>query len=778
MTARISMRSTRDSIAGPIAMTGRARWRHALVWTVLSLVGLGGCLSSPYRECKDGNLCPLDKICHPVTSACVNTSGCGNGIVEAGEECDGEAGELPVSRSCVTFGYDLGQLRCSECTWTGVSECRRFSGFHLESTGLGAYEGTDPDAGAQTESGQVITAIWGRDRDDIFMTTFGGGSGGTVACYDGQHRKTLYRDSETRALNGLAGNATEVVAVGAKGLILRFEGPCAEFSESVDVIQEESGVTESLNAVWLGADGEAIAVGDDGIVVHRASSAWEKEDSGSPENLLSVGRLGAGLYAADVQGNLYERKDGGDWSLFTLNNPADDRGTLPWRGIWTDEASGARFLVGDQGSIWCSQDGNGDNWVTLDSNTKATLRAIWSRDGDVYVAGEGGTVLYYRASGGTACDRTQSWTQMWTPIAVTLRGIWGSGPDNVYAVGGNTDSVVLRHDGTRLDPRTLETQNKLFGLWRDHEVNGGLIAVGEGGEIRTINPMTNDGGESTSLSPTETFNDVWGRGPNDVFAVGTQGTIAHYDGAAWSPLDDADAPICAAGAYWNAVRGTADELFVVGAGAEGESGRRRGVIAHRRADGTWDCIESIDGAPIESELRDVWVSDHGQNADAGVAHAVGNEGLILRHDRATATWSRVETGLSAPTDRRKQLNGVWQSAGGEVFIVGEGGLVLRRESGTGGEWLEMRSGTTETLLAVRGSSASDVFAVGTRATLLHYDGHRWTPISVRSSGVFEDLRAIVADSAVEIWLLGTTSLLRLVRPDISDPSPTTTRHFE
>jgi photosystem II stability/assembly factor-like uncharacterized protein len=157
---------------------------------------------------------------------------------------------------------------------------------------------------------------------------------------------------------------------------------------------------------------------------------------------------------------------------------------------------------------------------------------------------------------------------------------------------------------------------------------------------------------------------------------------------------------------------------------------------------------------------------------------VGNEGLILRHDRATATWSRVETGLSVPIDGKKQLNGVWQSAGGEVFIVGEGGLVLRREPGAGNAWSEMRSGTAETLLAVRGSGASDVLAVGTRATLLHYDGHRWTPISVRSSGVFEDLRAIVADSADDVWLLGGTSLLRMVRPGISGPSPTTTRRFE
>ncbi len=579
-------------------------------------------------------------------------------------------------------------------------------------------------------------------------------------------------------MNGLAGNRTDVVAVGAYGLILRFEGSCAELSESVGAIEEVSGADKTLNAVWLGGDGEAVAVGDDGAVMHCAGGVWQKEDSGSPEDLFSVGRLGEGLFAADRQGNLYERGDGGNWSFADESPEPGDRGTLPWRGIWTDEASGARFLVGDQGSILCSQDSHADGWVSLDSNTNATLRAIWSRDGDVYVAGEGGTVLYYRASGDAACDRGQDWTEMWTPSAVTLRGIWSSGRDEVYAVGGTTDGVILRHDGLRLEARLLETQSKLFGLWHGHGAEGGMIAVGEDGTILTVDLTTNDGGESTSLATGETFNGVWGRGPDDVFVVGTAGTIAHYDGVAWSPLEDEDVATCTDGAYWNAVGGNADELVVVGAGAADDRGQRAGLIAHRRADGTWTCIRSVDGTSIEAELRDVWVNEHAPNPDGDAVYAVGNEGLILRYDRATATWSRVETKLMQPTHGEKQLNGVWQSAGGEVFIVGEGGLVLRREPGVGGAWSEMHSGITETLLAIRGSSAKDVFAAGTSATLLHYDGQRWTPISVRSSGVFAGLRAIVADSADEVWLLGRTSLLRLVRPDIAGPSPTATRGFE
>ena len=32
------------------------------------------------------------------------------------------------------------------------------------------------------------------------------------------------------------------------------------------------------------------------------------------------------------------------------------------------------------------------------------------------------------------------------------------------------------------------------------------------------------------------FWDVWASGPDDAFAVGSEGTIVHYDGTAWTPM--------------------------------------------------------------------------------------------------------------------------------------------------------------------------------------------------------------------------------------------------
>ena len=45
-------------------------------------------------------------------------------------------------------------------------------------------------------------------------------------------------------------------------------------------------------------------------------------------------------------------------------------------------------------------------------------------------------------------------------------------------------------------------------------------------------------------------------------------------------------------------------------------------------------------------------------------------------------------------------------------------------------WSPMRSGTTESVIGIWGASPEDVFAVGAKGTVLHYDGQAWEPMAV------------------------------------------------
>jgi hypothetical protein len=114
-----------------------------------------------------------------------------------------------------------------------------------------------------------------------------------------------------------------------------------------------------------------------------------------------------------------------------------------------------------------------------------------------------------------------------------------------------------------------------------------------------------------------------------------------------------------------------------------------------------------------------------------------------------------------------QLNGVWTSREDEVFAVGdsdEQGATLLRFDGT--VWAEtsvpqllQNDETVIFLSAVWGSSASDVFAVGSAlgtnvsGVILHYDGEGWSRMTVPVS---KDLRltGVWGNSAQSVYAVG------------------------
>jgi hypothetical protein len=68
--------------------------------------------------------------------------------------------------------------------------------------------------------------------------------------------------------------------------------------------------------------------------------------------------------------------------------------------------------------------------------------------------------------------------------------------------------------------------NTLGGVWGDGK--GTLFAVGSG----TL--LTWNGSTCSASFVSGSFGDVWGSSASDVWAVGQDGAIAHWDGAAWS----------------------------------------------------------------------------------------------------------------------------------------------------------------------------------------------------------------------------------------------------
>ena len=117
-----------------------------------------------------------------------------------------------------------------------------------------------------------------------------------------------------------------------------------------------------------------------------------------------------------------------------------------------------------------------------------------------------------------------------------LLGVWGTGRNNVWAVGAK--GQVVRFDGctwTMPDPGTTSDLWWVFGF-----EDGPVSLIGADGTI--LKWTVSDGFEAMDSGVTLTIFGMWGAAPNDLWAVGfvndnaQKGEILRYDGTSWSKV--------------------------------------------------------------------------------------------------------------------------------------------------------------------------------------------------------------------------------------------------
>jgi hypothetical protein len=223
-----------------------------------------------------------------------------------------------------------------------------------------------------------------------------------------------------------------------------------------------------------------------------------------------------------------------------------------------------------------------------------------------------------------------------------------------------------------------------FGVWGMSDK--AVWAVGSGGTV-----IHYDGTQwiRQTTPTTVTLTGVWGVTEKDVWAVGLNGTVIHYDGTEWK---DASPPIL---------------VFHTGDG-----GPPTGDAA----------------AAITRNLWGVWATG---KTSTEALYAVGDYGTVIYFDGKLKLWSD-KIPITVPGDGgtktvkvQDQLNGVWGASANRVYIVGNFGTVL--EGNKTGLALQ-NTGITKDLHAVWGRSDGDVYAVGTNGTVLNRRSGSWTAI--------------------------------------------------
>jgi hypothetical protein len=142
-----------------------------------------------------------------------------------------------------------------------------------------------------------------------------------------------------------------------------------------------------LESVWFAPDGTALAVDEDGAILHYDGSRWTEMRSGTE----------------------FPSHDGVNlWSV-CCSSASDVF------AVWGDYPNG--IIIHDNDSIW----------EEMRSGVLEQLQGVWgSSASDVFAVGARGTILHYEGT---------SWEEMGSRTTSWLRAVWVSSPNNVYAVG-------------------------------------------------------------------------------------------------------------------------------------------------------------------------------------------------------------------------------------------------------------------------------------------------------------------------------------------------------
>lgn len=261
---------------------------------------------------------------------------------------------------------------------------------------------------------------------------------------------------------------------------------------------------------------------------------------------------------------------------------------------------------------------DGGPWEPVSTGQLHPLWWVHAFDGGpTFLAGGGATIL--RVTGDTI-ERTD------TPrfFGNTVYGVWGSRPDDVWAVGGfaGRDPFAWRFDGS---------------VW-------------EATELPSDMPRT-EAGEVPALFK------VWGRGPDDVWAVGGLGTVLHFDGTGWRRVESGTRePLFT-------VIGDDDAVYAVGGSTEG-------VVIRGGLDG-FDTVTPA-GAPL---LQGITV---GPGGDILVAGASGFAARA-RAGRLTLDWTLLDLGFDVDPQSVHALffdgEAVWGAGGGVLSPALDEGAV-------------------------------------------------------------------------------------------------------
>jgi hypothetical protein len=314
------------------------------------------------------------------------------------------------------------------------------------------------------------------------------------------------------------------------------------------------------------------------------------------------------------------------------------------------------------------------------------LNAIWgTAPDDVWAVGDAGTILHWDGS------RWTSWT---SGPADILTGVWATAPDDVWAVATTTsgrpspprDGFVLHREEGAWSVVSAPLTTGLLDVWAARPDDawvvgyGGLVARGGRAAWTVLRTGV----------PEESVGRVWGSGPEDVWVAGGLAGVARWHGGAWTVPGDSPPDLARS---------------ITGCGPDDVwAADDRGRVSRWNGAG-WTAIPG----GTEASLSDLWCVEPGDVWAVGAAWDPAHG--TIRH------WDGPSFTATEPEGVHDMLRGVWASSHDDVWVVGDYGAVLH---GNHAGWTrEPAMPPRRHFNGVTGTASGDVWIVGEAGTILH-----------------------------------------------------------
>lgn len=272
------------------------------------------------------------------------------------------------------------------------------------------------------------------------------------------------------------------------------------------------------------------------------------------------------------------------------------------------------------------------------------------------------------------------------PTTATLNGVWPIDETNVWVVGAMSSRGIASHlvQGQWTDTALPGNAPTLYGVWASSAAD--VWAVGIGGTVLHFDGNLWTAASISGPAPTQNLSAVWGASATDVWIVGEAGLILR--GSASGVARETSNTTENLTGVW----GTGpNEVWAVSA---------LGTVLRRDASG-W----SVQAAALAPRIfYGIWLSGRNDVWVAGDRVTLHNDG---------GGWATATNALDVATS-------IWGSASDDIWSIGRSTApnttTISRFNGV--QWLAVTNPATMQLLAVRGSSATNVWAVGNGGTVL------------------------------------------------------------